>query len=128
MSATTARIAFVREQWRTAVASDDAIKTAYGEKARDSADDKSEPVVETYFDDPDDAQFMADERLSLLSPDRRRFRHDVGEVLTFQGDLDFSQETPPAKVIDDARAADHDAAIVEISVRFADKTTLVTWG
>lgn len=128
MPASSARIAFVRQQYRTAVAEDEDVKTAYGESARDSSDDDGEPI-ETFFDSVADAQAMADERLALLSADRRRFRQDVDEVLSFTGDLDFSQVTPAVTVIDDERSADHPAAAVEIAVRFGDdRTTIISWG
>lgn len=125
MPATPARIGFVTNEFRTSVASDAAVKSKYGEAARDTG----EEPVETFFDDPADVAAMASERLALLKPDRRRFKHDVAEILSFTGALDFSQTTPTATVIDDDRAASHSAAIVEIGVRFGDnKTTLVTWG
>lgn len=129
MTATAAQIGFVTSQFRSAVASDSSVKTAYGEKARDSADDKSDPIVETFLEDPADAQVIANERLTLLSADRRRFRQDVNKIIAFTGTLDFSQVTPAVTVIDDDRQANHAAAIVEIGVRFGDnKTSLVTWG
>lgn len=125
MVATAAQIGFVIEQYRTAVAKDDDVHTAYGDKARNT---KDEPV-ETFFEDVADAAVIAAERLSLLSADRRRFRQDVNEALDFSGALDFSQATPAATVIDDERGANHAAAIVEATVRDGEgKTTLVTWG
>lgn len=125
MTATAAQIGFVTHEFRTVVASDAAIKTAYGEKARDTED---EPI-ETFFDSTADTQVLANERLTLLKPNRRRFRQEVNELLSFTGSLDFSQATPAATVIDDERDASHAAAIVEIAVRHDDnKTMLVTWG
>lgn len=125
MTATAARIGFVTQEFRTVVASDAAVKTKYGSKARDTGED----VIESFFDDTADAEIMAAERLALLSPDRRRFLLDVNETLSFTGDLDFTQSTPAVNVIDDERSADHDAAIVEIGVDFGKyATTLVTWG
>lgn len=128
MPASAARIGFVTREFRTAVASDAAVKTAYGEAARDTADDDGEPV-ETFFESVDDAASIAAERLTLLKANRRRFRHDVAELLTFTGSLDFSQATPAVTVSDTERGASHDAAVVEIALRFADdQTTLITWG
>lgn len=129
MTATPARIGFVTHEWRRSVASDAAVKTKYGEAARDTGDKEGE-LVETFFDDPADALVMATERLNLLKADRRRFRQEVNEVLSFTGALDFSQVTPAATVIDDERSANHAAAIVEIpAVDFgSNKTTVVTWG
>lgn len=125
MTATPGRIGFVLNEFRTVVAEDPAVKTKYGEAARDTGKE----IVESFFDDPDDAQIMVDERLALLSADRRRFRQDVSGILSFSGALDFTQTTPTAQVIDEERDADHAAAIVEIGVRFGDnKTTVLTWG
>jgi hypothetical protein len=125
MVATPARIAFVTQEFRTVVASDAAVKTKYGDKARDT---KEQPF-ETFFDSTSDAQTMANERLALLKADRRRFRQDVRGVLSFTDALAFTQKTPAATVIDDERAANHAAAIVEVSVSYGDnKTTLQTWG
>lgn len=125
MPATPARIAFIREQFRTVVASDTAVKDKYGDAARDTGDQ----IIETFFDETADAQAMADERLALLKADRRRFKQEARGAQSFTGDLDFSQETPAATVIDDEREANHPAAIVEAGLTFGDdKTTFVTWG
>lgn len=125
MTATAARIAFVLEATRNVVASDTAVKTRYGELARDTGD---EPV-ETFFDSTADAQAMANERMALLKADRRRFRQEVRGVLSFTGSLDYSQTTPAATVIDDERSASHNAAIVELSISYGEgKTALQTWG
>lgn len=125
MPATAARIGFITQEFRNVAASDAAVKTLYGELARDTGEDP----VETFFDSTADAQAMADERLVLLKADRRRFRMEAKGVQSFTGTLDFSQVTPAATVIDDERAANHSAAIVEVSVDLGgDKTTFVTWG
>lgn len=125
MVATAARIAFVTQEFRTVVSKNDTVHTNYGKVARDTKQD----IVETFFEDRADAQAIDDERLSLLSPDRRRFRHEVNDVLSFTGTLDYSQATPAATVIDDERSANHAAAIVELGIKFEDdKTTLTTWG
>lgn len=125
MTATSERVSFITQEFRTSVASDPAVKAKYGETARDTGD---EPV-ETFFDDPADGAAMAAERLSLLKADRRRFSHDVAGILSFTGAMGFSQTTPTVTVVDDERAANHLAAVVEIGIRYDDnRTTLVTWG
>lgn len=125
MVATSAQVGFVTEQFRTVVASDTAVKTAYGEEARDTGQD----VIETFFDTTTDAQAIATERFNLLKANRRRFRQEVNSILSFTGTLDFSQVTPAVNVIDDERLADHNAAIVEVGVRRGDsKTAIHTWG
>jgi hypothetical protein len=115
MPATAARIGFVTQEWRRSVASDPAVKTLYGEAARDTAGKDGEPV-ETFFDEPADALTMATQRLSLLKANRRRFKQDVNEVLEFTGSLDFSQVTPAVRVVD----TDLDEG--------ANKTVIVSWG
>lgn len=125
MTATAARIGFVTQPTRNVVASDAAVKTKYGDQARDT---KAQPI-ESFFDSATDAQALVNERLTLLKADRRRFRQEVQGILSFTGTLDFSQTTPAATVIDDERAASHNAAIVAPSVSYGDgKTTIESWG
>jgi hypothetical protein len=126
--ATSARIGLITQEFRTVVSSDSAVKTKYGELARDTADRGGE-AVETFFDSTADAQVMANARLALVKPDRRRFRIETRGVQTFTGTLDFTQTTPAATVIDDERGANLAAAIVEIAVDLGgEKTILTTWG
>jgi hypothetical protein len=128
MVATSARIGLITQRWRIVESSDTAVKTKYGELARDTADRDGEPV-ETFFDSPADAQVLSDARLALLKPDRRRFRIDARGVQTFTGALDFTQVTPTATVIDDERAANFPAAIVDIAVDLGgEKTSFTAWG
>jgi hypothetical protein len=126
MPATNARIAFVLQATRDVEATDTAIKTAYGELARDTG----EAPVETFFDATGDAQTMATERLTLLKANRRRFKQDVrGSDHFSSGTLDYSQKAPTVTVIDDERAANHSALVVGASIDLArDKTSLETWG
>lgn len=125
MPATAARIGFVTQEVRTVVASEAAVKTKYGELARDSG----EAPVETFFDNIADAQAVANERLTLLKADRRRFAQDVRGAQSLTGALAVTQTTPAANVIDDERGANHVAAIVEASVDLgAEKTNFRTWG
>lgn len=125
MVATAGRIAFVRQEYRTAVSSDATVKTNYGSLARDTGAD----VIETHFDSAADAATMAAERMSLLSGDRRRFKQTVRGARALTGTLDVTQRTPTATVIDEERQANHAAAIVEVVVDLAsDTTSFVTWG
>lgn len=125
MVATSARIGFVTQEWRSVASSDAAVKGRYGELARDTED---EPV-ESFFDSTADAQAMNDARLVLLKGDRRRFRIDASGAQSFTGALAFTQVTPTATVIDDERAASFAAAIVEVTVDLAgEKTTFTNWG
>lgn len=122
MPATPARIGFITEEFRRATSLSSGAATKYGEKARRS------DLIETFFEDADDAQAMADERLALLSADRRRFSHVVSGVSTGL-DLDYTETTPTVTVIDDQRLADHEALVSEIIIDFEkDQTTLETWG
>jgi hypothetical protein len=129
MVATPARIGFVTQEFRSALPTpDSAVKTKYGELARDSADVDG-GIIETFFDDPADALTMATERLNLLKADRRRFKQDARGIQAFTGSLALTQTTPAATVIDDERAANHAAAIVEVAVDLTgEKTTFITWG
>lgn len=129
MTATPARIGFVTQQWRSALPTPlTAVKTKYGELARDTADLDTK-LIESYFDNVADALVLASARLTLLSGDRRRFVQESRGVQSFTGSLDFSQVTPAVNVIDDDRLANHNAATVEISVDLGgDKTTITSWG
>lgn len=125
MAATPARIGFILQEFRTVSRSDSAVKTRYGDVARDT---KGDPF-ETFFDSTADTDAMALERFNLLSANRRRFRQEAKLSASFKADFDFSQVTPTATVIDDERSANHAAAIVEIGIDYgANKATLVTWG
>lgn len=125
MPATPAQIAFVLEPFRSVVAGPDAtVQAKYGDLARDT---KDEPV-ETFFDDPADAQVIADERFALLKADRRRFRADIAGEATALG-LSYSQTTPAAQLVDSERQANLSAAIVEIGIDFgAGRSILTVWG
>jgi hypothetical protein len=83
MTATPARIGFVTQEFRSALPTPDtAVKTKYGELARDTADG-GDGIVETFFDDPADALVLATERLNLLKADRRRFKQDARGIQSF---------------------------------------------
>lgn len=75
MPATPARIAFVLQPFRRAVATADDTKRRYGNLAREAAD-----PVESCFAEIEDAQQRADERCALLSDDRRSFKVKVADI------------------------------------------------
>jgi hypothetical protein len=129
MVATPARIGFVTQQFRSALPTpDSAVKTKYGELARDTAD-LNDSIVESFFDSVADALVLATERLNLLKADRRRFKQDARGIQSFTGGLDFTQVTPAVTVIDDERGASHAAAVVEVQVDLTgEKTSFISWG
>jgi len=126
MVATPARIAFVTESGRSVTASNAAIRTRYGNVARDTLD---EPIM-SYFDDEADAQIIVNERFALLSGDRRLFQATVARLLTFSGSLDFSQVAPTVTLIDDEKAANMTAIITGIDALDYERETtkLNVWG
>jgi hypothetical protein len=125
MTATPARIGFITQATRSVVASDTAVKTKYGELARDT---KDEPV-ETYFDSVVDAQLVATERLTLLKADRRRFKQTVRGVLDLAGSFSFAQVLPTVTVIDDERQANLPALVVDIAIDpLNERTDVICWG
>lgn len=123
MPATPARIGFVQQEFRRAVAETPDVKTRYGSLARESED-----PVETFFDSELDAQAVADERQALLSPERRRFRADLtgaAEVL----DLDYSQAVPVARYVDAERDCDRPVLVSEIVIDLGKQSASLTlWG
>ena len=124
MTVTAARAEFIKVGYRSVESGPDtAVQTKYGDTAR-----KTTEPVETFFEAATDAQAMCDERMDLLSGDRRKFVHDVSGESVGIG-LDYSQTAPQATVIDDRRAANHPAICVEIIVDFQKQiTSLDTWG
>lgn len=124
MPATASRIGFITQEVRNATAGPDAsVVTKYGDLARDT----DEPL-ECFFDSVDDATIVAQERLTLLSADRRRLVSEISGAETAQG-LTFNQVTPTARVIDAEKAADLSAAIVEIGIDYeTSKSILTVWG
>ena len=61
MPATPARIGFITQEFRLAVAQDLSVKTRHGNQAR-----KTEEPMPTFFDSADDAQVVAAARQALL--------------------------------------------------------------
>ena len=123
MPATATRIGFITQAVRNATAGPDtAVISKYGDLARDT----EEPLE--CFDSVADAELVAQERLALLSADRRRFVVEVSGANVGQA-LAFNQTTPTSRVIDAEKAADMPAAIVEIGIDYdAGKTILTSWG
>ena len=124
MPATAARLGFITEELRLVTAGPDAgVVAKYGELARDT----KEPL-ETFFDDEDDAQIIADERLALLSPDRRLVEFSIDGVETGHA-LDFSGMTPSAARDVPRYGMSDSAAIVDMEIDYQNSVTIVkTWG
>ncbi|MXP24798.1 hypothetical protein GRI39_01895 [Altererythrobacter indicus] len=124
MPATPARIGFILEEWRRSTATNAEVKSRHGTVARESAD-----PIETFFDNPADAQAMAEQRLALLSPERRRFKADVrglSEAISLAGPAD---NAPLARYVDEGRSADRDMLAAEIGFDFeTQQATFIVWG
>lgn len=129
MPATPARIAFVTQQFRKVIAGPDAtVEAAFGDLARETEADKP---IETFFDDTDDAQTMADERLTIMKADRARFEIELAGMagLTFVRTLDYSQATPCGTVIDTGRAVNRPACVSQIQMDLrGGRGGLLMWG
>jgi len=127
MPATPARIAFVTQQYRKAIAGPDAgVESAYGDLARDTSPDDP---IETFFDSLGDAQAMANERLALMKEDRGRFQCALAKSLTFGFGLDYSQACPSGTVIEPERGIGRPAIVAEIRLGLADeRVSLLMWG
>lgn len=125
MTATAARIGFITQEFRSALAGPDSgVATKYGDLARDTKDDP----VQTHFDLVADAQIFADERLTLLKRDARRMTIDISGVETGLG-IDFSQAVPAATVIDDERGLNRAMLGASITIDFGkNQTNIVAWG
>ena len=124
MPVTASRAEFIKAGYRTVESGPNAtVISKYGDTAR-----KTTEAVETFFEAATDAQAMCNERMTLLSGDRRKFQHDVsGESVGLN--LNYTQTAPQATVIDDRRAANHPAICVEIVMDFQKQITSIdTWG
>ncbi len=123
MPATPARIGFIQNEFRRAVASDTAVKALFGSLARESAD-----PIETWFDNVADAQTMASARLALLSPQRRRFRISttgVEDVI----DAGLMTGAKLARQVDPDLNVDRTVIVSEITIDLErDSASLLTWG
>lgn len=123
MPATPARIGFISQEFRTAVATTPEAQARYGTLAR-----KSDEPVETCFDDPEDAEIIAEARQDLLSPERRRFAVNVAGVTEILA-LDYTGAAPVVQYVDTERDADRKAIVSELSIDLGRERAAVTvWG
>lgn len=127
MPATAERIGFITREFRLATAGPDAgVEATFGDAARDVSPD--EPI-ETFFASIADAQAMADERLDLLRIDRRRWTATLPQGAAFALALDYSQQVPRARVIDEAGGADRTAFVTGIRINLrTGAASLDLWG
>ncbi|EQA97266.1 hypothetical protein [Sphingobium sp. HDIP04] len=124
MPASASRIGFITQAVRNATAGPDGTVIAkYGDQARDT-----EEPLECFFDNVEDAEAVAAERLALLSPDRRRFVTEISGTGTGES-LDFNMTAPTARIIDSEKSADLPAIVVELGIDYeTDRSVLTTWG
>jgi hypothetical protein len=123
MPATPERAAFVREEFRRAVALAPTASARYGNLAR-----KSDDPVETFFDSVAHAQTVASARQSLLSAERRRFNVQVVGLDELDG-LDFIGAVPIATYVDTARKINKAMIVSEIVMDYErGKASLLIWG
>lgn len=123
MVATSARIGFVTREVRRAVSRSASAEAKYGSLARDTDD----PIT-SYFSVVADAQERADERMDLLSKDRRLFTLVSTEPEQFLSMLD-SDTVPNAHFVDEERGVDMDVVVTELTIDIAANTAqLKVWG
>lgn len=124
MPATPSRIGFITQEYRRATSETAAAATRHGKLARESED-----PIETFFDDVEDAQVMADARQTLLSSERRRFAPrvvgmDEALALTY-----LSGTIPLGHYTDTERSADMSVLVAEIGFDFArQQCEFTVWG
>lgn len=123
MPATPARIGFIQEKFRRAVAETTAMKTRFGDLAR-----QSEDPVETFFDSEADAQVIAAARQTLLGTERRRFQlrtKGIEEVLA----VAFNGDVPVVHYVDTERQVDRNMLLSEIVIDLGrGSANLTVWG
>jgi hypothetical protein len=124
MPATASRAEYVKTGYRTVRNGPDAaVATKYGDAARKTI----EPVA-TFFEAEADAQAMCDERMALLSPDRRKLSQSVSGEMTGLS-FNYTITTPQAQIVDDRRLVDHASLIAEFSIDFGkSQTSVESWG
>lgn len=124
MPATPSRIGFITSEFRAVTAGPNAaVASLYGDAARDNI----EPV-ETFFDDPADAQAMASERLALLEVKRSLVPVSI-DGTDVAADLDRTPSLPTVRVIDDEQSRNSLALIVGFEINYnTGRSTLETWG
>jgi len=124
MPATPSRIGFITQEFRAVTAGPNAsVQALYGDTARDTV----EPL-ESFFDDPADAQIMANERLALLEVKRSLVPVAI-DGTELAAALDRSASLPTVRVIDDEQGRNSAALIVGIVIDYnTGRSTLETWG
>ena len=124
MPATPSRIGFITQAFRVSTAGPNtAVETHYGNAARDT----TEPL-ETFFDDPADAQAMVNERLALLSVTRSLVTVQIQGIAT-AADIDPSLALPTVTIIDDEQGRNSAALVFGVTIDMkTERSTLETWG
>jgi hypothetical protein len=122
--ATPSRIGFITNQFRVVTAGPNAsVAALYGSAARET----TEPV-ESFFDDPADAQVMANERLSLLEAQRSLVPVSIDQIEP-AADLSVSTSLPTVRIIDDEQNRNSPALIVGFTIDMnTERSALETWG
>ena len=123
MPATSARVAFISQEFRKAVSTTSAVQTRYSSLAR-----QTEDPVETWFDSVTDAQTIADNRQALLSAERRRFRATVTGLTEVMA-VGYTTGVPLARYVDTERQANLSTMIAEIVIDLGrNNCALTLWG
>lgn len=124
MPATPSRIGFITSEFRIVTAGPNStVETLYGNTARDTV----EPL-ETFFDDPADAQAIVNERLALLEVKRSLVPVSIDGTDLAAG-IDRSGTLPTVRVIDDEQGRNSQALIVGVTVDYnTGRSVLETWG
>lgn len=127
MAATPARIAFITRPYRTVtVGPSPAVEAIYGDLARET--DSASPI-ETLLDNVVDAQVIANDRMALMSAERRRYTATVRDFITTAAGFSLNQSLPTVQVIDDERQTDRPAVITDIKLNLRDGSVALTlWG
>lgn len=124
MPATPSRIGFIINEFRVVTAGPNTtVESLYGDTARDT----KEPL-ETFFDEPADAQDLANERLALLQVKRALVPALIDGTELAAG-LDRTSTLPTVRVIDDEQGRNSLALIVATTIDYnTGRATLETWG
>ena len=123
MPATPTRAAFIREEFRLAVALTPDAGSRFGTLAQESAN-----PVETFFDDVDDALEMAEERQELLGTERRRFEVLVDDIEAVKA-LDYTGNAIIGTYVDSERGINKTVLVSEIVMDFDNgNARLTVWG
>lgn len=127
MPATPARIAFITRPYRTVTGGPSStVEALYGDLARET--DSASPI-ETFLDSLADAQVIVDDRMSLMSAERRRYTATVRDFIATAAGFSINQSLPTVRVIDDERQTDRTAIITEMKLNLRDGSVALTlWG